>query len=173
MLIRTEAPADILVVDRLLKRTFPTDQEANLVMALRENSNLTLALVACDDDGELVGHIMFSPVSVDGQDLNWQGLAPLAVDPRKQGQGIGKQLIVQGIEFLADFSYPACVVLGDAAFYRQFGFQSAQNLGIGCQWDVAADAFQVCEISAGALDRVHGVVRYSSEFEAICSIPQE
>lgn len=171
MLIRTEAPADILVVDRLLKRTFPTDQEANLVMALRENSNLTLALVACDDDGDVVGHVMFSPVSIDGQDLNWQGLAPIAVDPKVQGQGIGKQLIYQGLEFLADFNYPVCVVLGDGEFYGQFGFQSADEVGIRCEWDVPVGAFQVCEITPGALDKVHGTVNYSSEFSLVTSAP--
>ncbi|QSA19762.1 N-acetyltransferase, partial [Vibrio furnissii] len=73
MLIRTEAPADILAVDRLLKTVFDTDAEANLVMALRENSHRTLSLVACDDEGEVVGHAMFSPVLLNGEDLNWQG----------------------------------------------------------------------------------------------------
>lgn len=173
MLIRTEAPADILAVDRLLKRTFPSDQEANLVMALRENSNLTLALVACDDEGELIGHIMFSPVTIDGIDLNWQGLAPLAVDPNHQEQGIGKQLVTQGLEFLTDFSYPACVVLGDDAFYGKFGFQSAEKREIFCQWEVPTNAFQVCELIAGTLDQVKGLVKYSAEFESLESITQE
>lgn len=79
MLIRTEAPADILVVDQLLKNVFATEAEADLVMALRENGQRTLSLVACDDEGEIVGHVMFSPVTLEGEDLNWQGLAPLAV----------------------------------------------------------------------------------------------
>ncbi|MFA0071550.1 GNAT family N-acetyltransferase, partial [Vibrio breoganii] len=77
MLIRTEAPADILVIDRLLKSVFETDAEANLVMSLRENSHLTLSLVACSDEGEVVGHLMFSPITLHGDDHNWQGLAPL------------------------------------------------------------------------------------------------
>lgn len=79
MLIRTEAPADILTIDRLLKHAFPTDAEANLVMRLRENGKLTLSLVACTDDGEVIGHALFSPVTLNGEDLSWQGLAPLAV----------------------------------------------------------------------------------------------
>lgn len=79
MLIRTEAPADILVVDQLLKNVFATEAEADLVMAARENGQRTLSLVACDDEGEIVGHVMFSPVTLEGEDLNWQGLAPLAV----------------------------------------------------------------------------------------------
>ena len=79
MLIRTEAPADILTIDRLLKHAFPTEAEANLVMRLRENGKLTLSLVACTDEGEVVGHALFSPVTLNGEDLSWQGLAPLAV----------------------------------------------------------------------------------------------
>jgi putative acetyltransferase len=55
MLIRTEAPADILAIDRLLKETFPDSNEAELVMALRENSQLTLSLVACDDEVNWLG----------------------------------------------------------------------------------------------------------------------
>jgi putative acetyltransferase len=55
MLIRTEAPADILAVDKLLKSTFETEAEANLVMKLRENGRRTLSLVACNDEGEVVG----------------------------------------------------------------------------------------------------------------------
>ncbi|MHA2938579.1 GNAT family N-acetyltransferase [Vibrio sp. RC27] len=167
MLIRTEAPADILAVDRLLKRTFPTDQEAKLVMALRENSNLTLALVACDDNGALIGHIMFSPVTVEGVDTHWQGLAPLAVDPEHQHQGIGKQLVTQGLEFLTDFSYPACVVLGDGDFYSQFGFQAAENIGLRCPWDVPKGAFQFCELTQDASDGIHGLVEYSPEFNLV------
>ena len=50
MLIRTEAPADILTIDRLVRATFETEAEARLVMSLRENSHLTLSLVACTED---------------------------------------------------------------------------------------------------------------------------
>lgn len=73
MLIRTEVPADILTIDALLRYTFDTEAEADLVMTLRENGHMTLSLVACNDDGEVVGHIFFSPVTVSGQDLGWQG----------------------------------------------------------------------------------------------------
>ena len=77
MLIRTEAPADILTIDLLVKSVFDTTAEAKLVMSLRENSHLTLSLVACNDDGELIGHCLFSPVTINGEDIAWQGLAPL------------------------------------------------------------------------------------------------
>ncbi len=166
MLIRTEAPADILAVDRLLKKTFATDQEANLVMSLRENSNLTLALVACNDEGDVVGYAMFSPVSIGGEEGYWQGLAPIAVDPEYQGQGIGQRLVEQGIEFLADFSYPGCVVLGAPGFYARFGFHNAEELGLSCRWSSEPGALQVREIIEGALNGLSGSVEYSAEFSS-------
>lgn len=116
MLIRTEAPADILAIDRLLKSVFETDAEANLVMSLRENSHLTLSLVACSDEGEVVGHVMFSPLTLQGEDHNWQGLAPLAVREDFRSQGIARSLMEEAFSSLRDFGYPACVVLGDQAF---------------------------------------------------------
>lgn len=119
MLIRTEAPADILVVDQLLKEVFATEAEANLVMALRENGRRTLSLVACDDEGEIVGHVLFSPVTVAGEDLNWQGLAPLAVKQAYRRQGIGAELVKEGLSSLGELGYPACVVLGDPAYYAR------------------------------------------------------
>lgn len=66
MLIRTEAPADILAVERLLSAVFATNSEANLVTSLRENGRRTLSLVACDEQGEIVGYALFSPVTLNG-----------------------------------------------------------------------------------------------------------
>jgi len=164
MLIRTEAPADILVIDRLLKSVFETDAEANLVMSLRENSHLTLSLVACSDDGEVVGHLMFSPVTLDGEDHNWQGLAPLAVKAECRNQGIAKSLVEEAFSTLVDFGYPACVVLGDPAYYGRFGFKAASEFGFSCIWDVSEGAFQAIELVDGVLADHSGKIAYSPEF---------
>ncbi len=167
MLIRTEAPADILVIDRLLKSSFDTDAEANLVMTLRENSQLTLSLVACTDDGELVGHVMFSPVMLDGQDDGWQGLAPLCVAPDYRGQGIGRRLVEEGLTSLGELGYPACVVLGSSEYYSQFGFEAAHHFDMRCEWDAPLDAFQVKALYPDVLKDRHGLITYSQEFSAL------
>ncbi|WP_428771276.1 GNAT family N-acetyltransferase [Vibrio sp.] len=168
MLIRTEAPADILAIDRLLAATFDSDQEAKLVMQLRENSRLTLSLVACTDDGEVVGYVLFTPVLVDGEDFGWQGLAPLAVRADYRGQGIGGQLVREGLASLLEFGYPACVVLGDPAYYSQFGFADAALHGLRCQWSVPEGAFQFCSMAELApISPEKGqlaLVSYSPEF---------
>ncbi len=165
MLIRTEAPADILVVDQLLKSVFETEAEANLVMSLRENGNRTLSLVACEDDGEIVGFAMFSPISLEGEHLNWQGLAPLAVKEGYRNQGIGADLVNEGLSSLGELGYPACVVLGDPKYYQRFGFESADKYGFRCKWEVPAEAFQVLALWENELDNRQGLIEYCSEFD--------
>ncbi|MDE1514814.1 MULTISPECIES: GNAT family N-acetyltransferase [Vibrio] len=167
MLIRTEAPADILVVDQLLKEVFATEAEANLVMALRENGRRTLSLVACDDEGEIVGHVLFSPVTVAGEDLNWQGLAPLAVKQAYRRQGIGAELVKEGLSSLGELGYPACVVLGDPAYYARLGFEDAAQYQLYCPWEVPQGAFRVVGLWERELDGRHGLIEYCPEFASV------
>ncbi|PMH41184.1 GNAT family N-acetyltransferase [Vibrio sp. 10N.286.49.B3] len=164
MLIRTEAPVDILAIDRLVKAAFDTEAEANLVMKLRENSQLTLSLVACSDDGEVIGHVMFSPVTVEGQDINWQGLAPLSVKKEYRQQGVASKLIQEALIMLQDFSYPACVVLGDPDFYTRFGFKPASEYNLRCEWEVPSEAFLILGVDNYSLDEHQGLINYRSEF---------
>ncbi len=134
MLIRTEAPADI-GGRSTVENVFATEAEADLVMALRENGQRTLSLVACDDEGEIVGHVMFSPVTLEGEDLNWQGLAPLAVKEEYRRQGIGAELVKEGLSSLGELGYPACVVLGDPAYYSRLALKMPRvfaALCLGC-----------------------------------------
>ncbi|EGQ7834873.1 TPA: N-acetyltransferase [Vibrio vulnificus] len=167
MLIRTEAPADILVIDSLLKQVFPTDAEANLVMALRENGRLTLSLVACTDEGEVVGYVMFTPMHFNGEENGWQGLAPLAVKADYRQQGIASNLINEGLTTLLEFGYPACFVLGDPSFYQRFGFSAAKTLGFDSQWELPDGAFQAVAMAEGVFAGQHGLVKYSPEFDAV------
>ncbi|PKF78538.1 GNAT family N-acetyltransferase [Vibrio sp. vnigr-6D03] len=164
MLIRTEAPADILPIEQLIKHAFPTGAEAELVNRLRENGQRTLSLVACNDEGEVVGYVLFSPVTLDQQDLNWQGLAPLAVKEEYRGKGIASDLVKEGLSSLAELGYPACVVLGDPAYYGRFGFESAADYEMDTQWDVPEGAFQVRALNEGEFDGKSGKVFFSPEF---------
>ncbi|MFB1069166.1 GNAT family N-acetyltransferase [Vibrio diabolicus] len=167
MLIRTEAPADILTIDRLLKHAFPTEAEAKLVMRLRENSKFTLSLVACTDEGEVIGHALFSPVTLNGEDLSWQGLAPLAVHEDYRRQGIAAELIKEGFDSLRDFGYPVCVVLGDTDYYARQGFQSCDEMGFECAWDVPKGAFRIAELVEGQCAGHSGRIDYAPEFSEL------
>lgn len=160
MLIRTEAPADILLIDRLLKSVFATEAEADLVMSLRENGHLTLSLVACTDEGEVIGHAMFSPLTIAGEETNWQGIFPVCVSKPYRHQGIGSQLIREGLDSLSDLGYPGCIATGKKDFWSSLGFQSNSDLtmaGNDCQ------TFTLWETEAGA---PAGLVECSSEFQS-------
>lgn len=171
MLIRTEAPADILTIDTLLRETFPTSAEAKLVRSLRENSRFTLSLVACSDNGEIIGHVLFTPVTLDGEDFGWQGLAPLAVKKEYRQQGIAEALIKSGLDSLYEFGYSACVVLGEPSYYSRFGFTDGEPKGFISIYNEMPEfqpgAFQVLDLAKGTFDGKSGLIEYSPEFNMV------
>lgn len=164
MLIRTEIPVDAARIDRLLRKVFDNDAEADLVQQLREDGLLTLGVVATDDEGQVIGYAAFSPVSVMGEDRQWVGLAPLAVAKHYQKQGIGRQLIYEGLDALNEFSYAAVVVLGEPDFYGRFGFKPAADYGLHCRWPGTEHAFQVYPLADNTFDGVSGLIDYSAPF---------
>lgn len=101
--------------------------EASIVAGLREAGALTLSLVA-DDGRQVAGYCAFSPVTVDGRSCGWFGLGPVAVAPAHQRKGIGAALISAGMDALARSGARGCVVLGEPAYYRRFGFGADPGL---------------------------------------------
>jgi putative acetyltransferase len=83
---------------------------------------LTVSLVA-EVDGEVVGHVAFSPARIDGMDRRWFALGPVAVTRDLQRRGIGQRLIEAGLDALRRLGACGCVVVGDPAYYRRFGFE--------------------------------------------------
>jgi len=164
MLIRTEAPADILPINTLLRAVFESDSEANLVMRLRENSRFTLSLVACTDEGELIGYALFTPVSLNGEHFGWQGLAPIAVKKEFRGNGIARKMIKEGLDSLYEFGYLGCVVLGDPDFYDRFGFVDATLFKMHSSWEVPDGVFRVMELAENEFSDKYGLIEYSPEF---------
>jgi putative acetyltransferase len=164
MLIRTEIGVDAAGIDSLLRRCFTTSAEAELVQRLREDGQLTLGVVATDDEGQVLGYAAFSPVTVQDEDRNWVGLAPLAVDERVRGQGIGQQLVYEGLDTLNEFGYAAVVVLGDPAWYGRCGFEPAARYQLRCAWPGTEATFQVYRLADDAFVDVNGEVAYSAHF---------
>jgi len=164
MLIRSEIGIDAASIDSLLRRSFPTSAEAELVQQLREDGLLTLGVVATDDDGQVLGYAAFSPVTLNDEDRQWVGLAPLAVEARGRRQGLGKQLIYEGLDTLNEFGYAAVVVLGDPAFYGPYGFEPAARHQLHCRWEGTEAAFQVYKLADDAFDGVEGRIEFSAPF---------
>ncbi|SJL85313.1 GNAT family N-acetyltransferase [Vibrio palustris] len=123
MLIRTEAPADILFIKQLLSSIFSSSEEVSLVTTLRENGRRTLSLVACTDEGEKIGYIMFSPLIVNGEDSHWQVISLVCIDEQYRGQGLATQLVKEGLNSLIEFGYPGCVVADNSSFWQKLGFR--------------------------------------------------
>jgi putative acetyltransferase len=126
----------------------------------------TFSFVALPSD-RIVGHILFSPVVVEGKcssNLSILGLAPVAVLPEYQRQGIGTLLIQQGLEECRRSGFHAVVVLGHPDFYSRFGFIPASRKSLKCEYDVPEEAFMVLELESGALEDCSGTVKYRSEF---------
>ena len=94
---------------------------------MRAANALTISLVA-EIDGRVVGHIAFSPVTISDDSKGWYGLGPVSVLPEYQKQGIGKILINKGLSMLKESDGQGCVLVGDPAYYKRFGFRNIPNL---------------------------------------------
>lgn len=168
--IREERPENIGEVKKLKEiafmQAFDQAPEADLVERLRENCASILSLVAVQDD-RIVGHIIFSPVRIEGdKTVDGMGLAPMAVLPELQHQGIGSRLVQAGIEILKNQGSPFIIVLGHPKYYPCFGFELASHNGIRSQWEgVPDEAFMILILNEKAMSGVHDVARYRSEFD--------
>lgn len=132
MHIREETPADYDAIRGILIAAFADhpysrQTEHRIVEGLREDGAVFLALVAEIQD-EVVGHIAFSAAAIDGRYCGWMLLGPLAVLPSRQRQGIGKALVLIGLEFIKNLGARGCVLVGDPAYYRRFGFENVPGL---------------------------------------------
>lgn len=163
-IVRPETPADGAAVRRLNELAFGRADEARLVDRLRDSGVLAVSLVA-EVEGRVAGHIAFSPVT--GLGAKVLGLAPMAVAPKWQGQGIGSRLVREGLAACRRTGAELVVVLGHPGFYPRFGFVPAAPLGIGCEYAVPADAFMVTELVPGVLAGRRGVVRFRPEFAEV------
>lgn len=168
MLIRPERPSDVAQVRDVNTAAFGQPQEAELVDQLRRNCADAISLVA--DDHGIVGHLMFTPVSLKSGDrkILGMGLAPMAVRPERQRQGVGSALVRHGLEMQRQRGCPFVVVVGHPEYYPRFGFERALLHGIRSQWDgVAEDAWMVAIIDRQAMAGVSGVASYRDEFNEL------
>lgn len=133
--IRTETPSDTDAIDLVVRTAFlakfGSTSEANLVRTMRERNELIseLCLVAITGN-ELVGYIAMSEVTLNGRPARALGLAPVAVEPRWQGVGIGSRLIEESISRARRLGWRFVVLLGHEHYYPRFGFEPARTHGL-------------------------------------------
>ncbi len=168
MNIRKEKDSDKENIWKVNAEAFETEAEANLVNALRDSGISFISLVA-EEDEEIVGHILFTPVELIGDDsgLKLLGLAPMAVLPKFQKKGIGSQLVKTGKEKCSTQGYDAIVVLGHPGYYPKFGFAPSVNYGIKSEYNVPDETFMLLELKEGSLKDKNGVIKYHSAFGSV------
>jgi putative acetyltransferase len=160
IIIREEQARDEEQVRLRLQAAFSTDAESKLVDALRENGKALISLIAvCGED--VVGHILFSPITTTPPgETKGIGLAPVAVLPAVQSQGIGSQLILSGLQRCKKLQFDYCVVLGSPKYYHRFGFETASEYGLENEYG-ADEEFMVIYLTD---KNAAGRVQYAPEF---------
>ena len=168
MSIRPENILDYLTIAQINTLAFGGEQEAKLVEIIRISNGYIpeLSLVA-EIEKTVVAYIMFSYIDLIGEEqLPVLSLAPMAVHPEFQNQGIGKALLKTGLE-LADKRGEALVlVLGYPQLYTPFGFQPSINYQIESPFDVPEDVFMVKPLS-GYEEKYKGKVVYPPAFDGV------
>lgn len=145
MHITPETPADLAAIAAINCQAFADQPEDVLVAALRAAGALELSLLATVA-GRAVGHLAFTRVHIAGGVTGWYGLAPLAVLPAYQRQGIGSALVGAGLRWLRERGAAGCVVLGEPAYYSRFGF--APNPELPCALPVPTAYFMALPLTA-------------------------
>jgi putative acetyltransferase len=170
--IRQETKDDLKAVFELNHLAFGQDNEARLVIALRNNLIVfipELSIVATNNN-QIAGHILFTKINIKDENGNLNeslALAPMAVRPEFQKCGIGGQLIRKGLEVAKELGYKSVIVLGHEHYYPKFGFQPADKWNIKAPFDVPPNVFMAIELEKDALKNISGTVMYPKEFETV------
>ncbi|MDD1763673.1 MAG: N-acetyltransferase [Methanobacteriaceae archaeon] len=165
--IRSEEKDDYSQIDEVLLQAFERKEEATLVHQLRKNGGY-IALVALEGD-KVVGHVFFSPTPIQTENglTDALSLAPVAVRPQNQRQGVGALLIEKGLKRCKKDGHRVIIILGHPEYYPRFGFVTASSKGIKPPFTVPDEAFMIIELQEGALKGAEGVVSYPPEFEGV------
>jgi putative acetyltransferase len=168
--IRAERPGDAKGIRAVHVAAFGREAEANLVDQLRQD-NLATASIVAEEEGAIVGHILFSPVTIECEGrlngrCNALGLGPMAVLPDCQRRGIGSDLIKTGLAACRDGGVDFVVVRGHPAYYPRFGFRRAHDFNLDNEYG-ADEAFMAIELHSGGLPTGGGLVRYALPFRDV------
>ncbi len=169
VVIRPERETDREAIRRVNRLAFGGEDEARLVDALCDGGHVAVSLVA-DLDGEIVGHILFSGLSIVTATgaLSALALAPMAVLPAFQNRGIGSELVRRGLSACREEGASIVIVLGHPEFYPRFGFSAELARSLESPYSrEAGEAWMALELTPGALEGVSGRVEYPAPFTGL------
>lgn len=159
MIVRPARDADHAAIREVVVAAFGQPDEAELVDRLRADGDALVELVA-EEDGEVVGHILFSPMTCEPP-AKIAALAPVAVKPGVQRGGTGIALNKVGLEACRAAGVEAVIVLGHADYYPRFGFSA--ELAKGVRAPFSGPSFMALELTPGVL-ATERTVRYAPAF---------
>ena len=165
MLIRPESVEDGEAIHHVNRAAFDGSTEATLVDRLRKDGLVVVSVVAVED-GQIVGHILFSrlPIYTSTVVIPAVALAPMSVIPGRQRQGIGSALVREGLRACRAAGERIVIVLGHPEYYPRFGFSSALAARLRSPFS-GRSAFMALELESGALADISGEVRYPPPFD--------
>jgi len=168
--VRQEADKDYRGITNVNNLGFGKKNEGRLILRLRKTRKFIpeLSLVA-EIKGRIVGHILFYPIEIksEGKIFPSLALAPMAVLPEYQKQGIGSRLVKEGLKKARKLGFKSMIVLGHAAYYPRFGFEPASRQGIRPPFEVPEDVFLALELVKDGLKDIQGTVEYPPEFNEV------
>jgi putative acetyltransferase len=163
-LIRAGREEDADTIREIQRSAFGREAEARLVDRLHASGKVATSLVA-EEEGRILGHVLFSRIEVGAAGVPALSLAPLAVMPAFQRLGIGSALVSSGLERLRAAGHARIVVVGDPAWYPRFGFVPASRFGLQCPFPAPAEAFMAIALARDAFRESPGLVCYGPEFD--------
>lgn len=167
--IRSETRDDFKSIKEVHDRAFAKECEGDLVRLLRDSEDFVPELsIVAELKGEIVGHVLFSKISLteESVDLQSLSLAPVGVVPQMHGRGIGQRLITEGITRAKTLGYRSILVVGDPGYYGKFGFR--HDLVLNIKSCYACDEFAGLELVAGSLSNIKdGSAVYPDAFSVV------
>lgn len=164
MHVRPETAADHSIIRDLLIAGYGSDEIADMVDQLRRDPGKLISLVAETEVG-IVGHCAFTPVRLDGHpELGLTGLACTAVAESARGDGVGSELVHEGMVVSQHHGAAAVITLGFPGYFARFGFEPAEPFGLNCEYATPHDKFLIRLLEPDQLKGCTGTVRYPQAF---------
>mgnify|MGYP001397572581 CR=1 FL=1 len=148
-MIRLARASDHAAIAEVVEAAFGQPDEARLVERLRAEDDVLFEMV-WEAAGEVVGHILFSRLFADRAEL-FAALAPLAVRPGLQREGVGKALVRAALEHARDCGAHGVLVLGHPAYYPKFGFAAETAANVRSPYS-GSPSFMALALEKGAFD---------------------
>lgn len=166
MKIRLEKEEDYKDIKALNDLAFQGLIEGNIVDKIRSSCAGIISLVAVEE-GKIIGHILFSPITVlsGNNEIEGMALGPMAVLPDFQNKGVGSTLVNEGLKILKSDKCPFVIVLGHKDYYPRFGFEVASKYDLRPEWEgIPDEVFMVLFLNKNMAGKVSGIVNYRPEF---------